>query len=114
MIISEYNCVYFEDMVAKYVAMLGKPVIFIRAYGWNNYTDQEKIEQSKELYKGTLPLDVYTTIDQCEFSVIEIDDVEEAIEFCEDSLSESSDKCEPEFYIQYKVFNSQGQVVASN
>jgi hypothetical protein len=114
MIVSEYNCVYFEDMVAKYVTMLGKPVIFIRTYGWNNYTDQEKIQQSKDLYKSTLPLDMYTTMEQCEFSVVEIDDIEEAIEFCEDNFPESSDKCEPEFYVQYQVFNVLGQVVANN
>ena len=114
MIVSEYNCVYFEDMVSKYVSMLGKSIIFIRSYGWNNSDDEQKVQESKEIYKTTLPLDVYTTMDQCEFCVIEIDDVEEAIEFCEDSFPESSDKCELEFYIQYEVFNAQGQVVASN
>lgn len=114
MIISEYNSIYFDDMVAKYVNMLGKPIIFIRAYGWNNCKDLQKIEQSKEIYKNSLPLDIYTTMEQCEFSVIEINDLEEAIEFCEDNFPESSDKCESEFYVYYKVFNAQGQVVASN
>jgi hypothetical protein len=114
MIISKYNCIYFDDMVAKYVTMLNKPVIFIRSYGWNNSADEQKIQQSKEIYKNSLPLDVYTTMDQCEFSVIEIDDVEEAIEFCEDSFPESAEKCDPELYVYYKVFNAQGQVVASN
>ncbi len=114
MIISEYNCVYFEDMVAKYVSFLGKPVIYIRTYGWNNSENLEKINESKEIYKNMLPLDVFTTMEQCEFSVIEIDDVEEAIEFCEDSFPESAQNCEVEFYVQYEVFNAQGQVVASN
>lgn len=114
MIVSDYNCVYFEDMVAKYVSMLGKPVIYIRSYGWNNTDDVEKIQISMEIYKTLLPLDLYVTMSQCEFSFIEIDDIEEAIEFCEDSFPESSTKCDPESYIQYTVFNDQGQVVASN
>lgn len=114
MIVSNYNCVYFEDMVAKYVSMIGKPVIYIRTYGWNNTDDAEKIELSMETYKTLLPLDLYVTMSQCEFSFIEIDDIEEAIEFCEDSFPESSTKCDPESYIQYTVFNDQGQVVASN
>ena len=102
MIVSNYNCVYFEDMVAKYVTMLGKPVIYIRSYGWNNTTDVEKIQTSMEIYKNLLPLDLYVTISQCEFSFVEIENIEEAIEF------------EPESYIQYTVFNVQGQVVANN
>jgi hypothetical protein len=114
MIVSEYNCVYFEDMMAKYISLLGKPIIFLRSYGWNNCADSEKIEKSKELYKTFLPLDVYTTLTQCEFSVIEIGDVGEAIEFCEDSFPESFEKCNDEEYIHYKVFNAQGQVVANN
>lgn len=114
MIVSDYNCVYFEDMVAKYVSMLGKPVIYIRSYGWNNTDDAEKIQISMEIYKTTLPLDVYVTMSQCEFSFIEIDDIEEAIDFVEDSFPESSTKCDPESYIQYIVFNDQGHVVASN
>lgn len=114
MINSEYTCIYFEDMVDKYVSMLGKPVIFIRVHGWYNSDNTEKISQSKEVYKNTLPLDVYTTMEQSEFFVIEIDSVEEAIEFCEESFPESSEKCEKEFYVKYEVFNSQGQVVASN
>lgn len=115
MIVSEYTCVYFEDMVAKYVSLIGKPIVFLRSYGWNNCDDCEKVEQSKELYKNFLPLDIYTTLTQCEFCVLEINDVEEAIEFCEDSFPESFDKCaHDEEYIHYKVFNAQGQVVASN
>ena len=111
MIVSNYNCVYFEDMVAKYVTMLGKPVIYIRSYGWNNTTDVEKIQTSMEIYKNLLPLDLYVTISQCEFSFVEIENIEEAIEFCEPLDPE---KCEPESYIQYTVFNVQGQVVANN
>lgn len=114
MIISDYICVYFDDLILKYAVMVNKPIIFIRSYGWNNCENQEKIVESKKVYKQSLPLDVYTTMEQSEFSFIEIESVEEALEFCEDNFPESTDKCEPEFYVHYKVFNGQGHIIASN
>ena len=114
MIISEYNCIYFEDMVSEYVLSLQKPVIFLRIYGWYNSENEEKINESKEIYRQQLPLDVYTAMLEGEFLFIKIDNIDEAMEFCEDNFPESIDKCEKEFYIQYKVFNTQGQVVGNN
>ena len=114
MIVSNYNCVYFEDMLSKYVSVIAKPLIYIRSYGWNNTNDVEKINASMEIYKNLLPLDLYVTMTQSEFSFIEIDNIEEAIEFCEDSFPESSTACDPESYVQYMVYNDKGQVVANN
>ena len=114
MIVSEYNCIYFEDMVSKYTTMLGKPVIYIRSYGWNNSENVDKINESMDLYRSTLPPDLFTAMYQCEFSFMEIDDAEEAIQFCEDSFPESMEKCELEYYLHYSVYNAQGQIVASN
>jgi hypothetical protein len=114
MIISEYNCIYFEDMVSEYVITLQKPVIFFRIYGWYNSKDTEKINESKEIYRQSLPLDIYTAMSEGEFVFVKIDNVDEAMEFCEDNFPESIDKCEKEFYIQYKVFNTKGQIVGNN
>jgi hypothetical protein len=94
--------------------MIGKPHIYIRTYGWNNSTNVDKINESKEVYKNILPKDMFITLDQCEFSMIEVNDVKEAMEFCEDNFPDSSTECEPEFYIHYTIFNAEGQILESN
>jgi hypothetical protein len=101
-------------MISKCIKLTGNPVIFFRSFGWNNSTDIEKINESMEVYKAQLPLDIYTLLFESEFSFVEIDDVDEALEFCEDNFPESIDKCEKEFYIHYTIFNSEGQVITNN
>jgi len=115
MIVSDYNCLYFEDMLGKYARLIEKPIVFVRSVGWNDsYLDAEKVLESKEVYKNLLPTDIYTCISETEFNVIEIDSIEEAIEQFIDIFPENKDVCEKEFYIYYAIFNVEGQLVISN
>jgi len=115
MIVSDYNCLYFEDMLGKYARLIEKPIIFVRTVGWNDPDlNEEKVLESKEIYKNLLPLDVYTCISETESSVIEIDNIDEAILQIGDIFPESKDSCEKELYIYFAVFNTKGQLVISN
>ena len=115
MIVSDYNCLYFEDMLGKYARLIEKPIIFVRSIGWHNPdSNAEKVLESKEAYKVLLSLDIYTCISETEFSVIEIDDIEEAIEEIGNIFPENKDSCEEEFYIYFAIFNNEGQLIISN
>jgi len=115
MIVSDYNCLYFEDMLGKYARLIEKPIIFVRTVGWSDaYSNAEKVLESKEVYKNLLPLDVYTCISETEFSVIEIDNIDEAISEVADIFPENKDSCEKELYIYFAIFNVEGQLVVSN
>jgi len=115
MIVSDYNCLYFEDMLGKYARLIKTPIIFVRTVGWNDpNSNVEKVLESKEIYKNLLPLDVYTCITETEFSIIEIDDIEEAISEIGGIFPENKDSCERELYIYFAIFNAEGQLIISN
>lgn len=115
MIVSDYDCLYFEDMLGKYACLVKKPIIFVRTVGWNDPdSNAEKVLESKEIYKNLLPLDIYTCITETEFSVIEIDSIEEAISEICDIFPENKDLEGKELYIYFAIFNSQGQLILSN
>lgn len=115
MLVSDYNCLYFEDMLGKYARLIEKPIIFVRTVGWSDPdSNAENVLESKEVYKNLLPLDMYTCISETELSVIEIDNIDEAISEIADVFPENKDSCEKEFYIYFAIFNVEGQLVVSN
>lgn len=102
-------------MLGKYARLIEKPIIFVRTVGWNGPNlNEEKVLESKEIYKNLLPLDIYTCISETESSVIEIDSIEEAISEIGDIFPENKDSCEKESYIYFAIFNVEGQLIINN
>lgn len=114
MINAEYECTYFQDMIEEYAKSQQKCVVYLRSYGWNNSTDVDKINESMEVYKQILPLDIFTALTQSEFVFVTLDDIQQAMDFFDDVLPEDQASCEKEFYIHFSIYNTLGQVVASN
>lgn len=112
---SDYQIYHLDNFVENYARMLGKPVIYIRTYGWNNSDDVEKINQSMDFYKDILPLDIFNSMKQTEFLFVEVDDIVEADRFLDSNFPESqSDVGYPELYVHYSLCNELGQIIASN
>jgi hypothetical protein len=112
---SDYQIFYFDNFIENYAKMLGKPVIYLRSYGWNNSSDVDKINQSIETWTNILPLDILTYLKNSEFCFIEVDDIADAAEFLQNSFPTSqSDVAYPELYIHYTLCNEIGQVILSN
>lgn len=114
MLNSNYDCLYFQDIIENYAKSNQKCVVYLRSYGWNNSDNVEKINESMEIYKNILPLDIFTALHESEFVFITIDDIQETMDFFDDVLPESQSSCEKEDYIHYTIYNSFGQVVVSN
>jgi hypothetical protein len=114
MINTDYQAKYFEEFIGDYAKIKQKAVVYLRSYGWNNSTDIDKINQSMEIYKSILPLDLFTALHQSEMIFVEIDDIKEAMNFFDDVLPEDQASCELEQYIHYSIYNSQGQIIANN
>ena len=114
MINSTYECLYFQDMIEDYARSNETCVVYLRSYGWNNSDNVEKINESMDVYKNILPLDVFTALFQSEFVFVTIENIQEAMAFFDDVLPESQESCEKEYYIHYTIYNSLGQVVANN
>lgn len=110
----DYTVLHFANQIEKFANLLGKPVVYLRSYGWNNSTDVEKINQSMDVYKSMLPIDIYNALHDSEFVFLEIDNLEEAIQYCEDTFPKDQSKCEKEFYIHCSIINELGQTVYSN
>lgn len=112
---SDYQIYHLDNFIENYARMLGKPVIYIRTYGWNNSNDVEKINQSMDFYKNILPTDIFNSMKQTEFLFVEVDDIVEADQFLDSNFPESqSDVAYPELYVHYSLCNEQGQIIASN
>lgn len=115
MINQNYQIYDLETSIGRHVALRGVPMIYIRAYGWNNTDDVAKINESREIYKGILPLDLWTQMDQSEYNLIELESLDGVVDFLEDSFPESQATCtEPAQYIFYALYNELGQVIESN
>lgn len=112
--VQDYNTLYFANFIEKSAELIGKPVIYLRSYGWNNSTNVEKINQSMEVYKAMLPLDIFTALHNSEFVFLIIEDIQEAIQYCEDTFPKSQAECEKEFYIHCSIINEIGQTIYSN
>lgn len=114
MLNSNYECMYFQDIIENYAVSNEKCVVYLRSYGWNNSDNVERINQSMDIYSNILPLDIFTALQQSEFVFISIDSIQEAIDFFDDVLPESQASCDKEDYIHYTIYNSLGQVIVNN
>lgn len=114
MIYTNYECFDLSSFISEYAKKVEKPIAFIRVWGWNHSTDVEKINKSMEIYKDILPLDMYTMMHDSEFVFVQLEDIEQTVEFFESSFPESQSKCENEMYIFYAIYNSLGQIILSN
>lgn len=112
--VQDYETLNFANFIEKSVELIGKPVIFLRSYGWNNSTDVEKINNSMDVYRSMLPIDMFNALFQSEFVFLIIENIEEAIQFCEDTFPQSQAECEKEFYIHCSIINETGQTIYSN
>ena len=112
---TEYQIFHFDNFIENYAKMLGKPVIYIRTYGWNNSSNVDKINESMDFYKEILPLDIFNSMKQTEFLFVEVDDIAEADEFLDSNFPKSqSDVGYPELYVHYSLSNELGQIISSN
>jgi hypothetical protein len=112
---SEYRATYFDDFIGEAAVSKGKATLFIRSWGWNNTTDVAAINASREFYKPLIPLDIWTAMDQSEFSFVECDNIEEISEWCEDTFPESqAGTTDQSKYIFYALYNALGQIIDSN
>lgn len=109
-----YETLYFSNFIERCVESLGKPIIYLRSYGWNNSTNIEKINESMQAYKNILPSDMYDALFESEFVFLVLENIAEAIDFCEDIFPESQASCEKEFYIHFSIINELGQNIFSN
>lgn len=115
MIDQNYQIYDLSTSVGRHVALRGVPMIYIRSYGWNNTSDVDKINESRALYKGILPLDLWTKMDQSEYNLIELESLDGVVDFLEDSFPESQALCtEPSQYVFFALYNDMGQIIESN
>ncbi len=108
------NVMEFAELIQCFVEKTGKPLVFLRASGPHGTNDVDLANQAFNLYKEILDLEMYTLIFNNEFLFIEFDDIEEAVDFCEDHFPESQTSCPKEQYIHYSLYNASGQVILSN
>jgi len=115
MLHTTYDIFFLDNFIERYAKAIGKSVIYLRSYGWNNSSNVDLINQSMEFYTAILPLDIFTSLHGSEFSFVEVDDVNEAAEFLETNFPKSQEACSVvEYYIHYSLYNDQGQLVLSN
>jgi len=111
---TEYQVYFFQNFIERYAQTIGKPVVYIRTYGWNNGKDIDKINQSIDTYSQFLPLDMLTVMKNSEFVFLEVDDIDETIQFLQDNFPENQEDCELEYYVHFSLYNSLGQLILSN
>lgn len=112
--LTQYSIYELQTFIEKYAQAVNKPLIFFRSYGWNNSTDVDAINESMDIYRQLLPLDLFTSLHQSEFCIMEMDTIIEAEEFLLDKFPESQAQVKKEMYIHYSLYNDQGQVILSN
>lgn len=112
---NDYEVFYFDNFIGKYAAATGKPVVYFRATGWNNSTNVDAINASYELYEDILPLDLWTALKTSEIVFMEVEDIEDTMNFLDHNLPESqATTSTPENYIFYALYNANGQIIVSN
>ena len=112
---NNYDVFYFDNFIERYVASNNKSLIYLRSTGWNNSSDVDAINASRDLYKVRLSLDIWTDLTQSEHVFILCDNTEEAFDFCEDAFPESQAACtRPEDYIFYAIYGPNGQLLSDN
>ena len=110
----KYESFQFDEIISNYAKNIEKPFVFIRASGPHSITDVELANKTFALYKDILPLEIYTVLFNSEIFFLSFDNIENALEFCEDYFPESQTKCSSEEYVHYSIYNPEGQLVFSN
>ena len=112
---ANYTINYLQDFIGESAKRQEKTIIFLRSTGWNNSTDVDAINASRELYKTRISLDIWTDLTQSEYVFIACDNTEEAFDFCEDVFPASQAACtRPEDYIFYAIYGPNGQLLSDN
>ena len=112
---NNYEVFYFDNFLERYAATKNKAIVYFRAYGWNNSSNIEEINNSMEFYKEILPTDLFIALKNSEFVFMEIENIEETVDFLETNFPESQETTiTPEKYIHYTLYNSLGQTILSN
>ena len=113
---TDYQVYDIETIVGKYAAKIQQPILFLRTTGWNESSDVDKINASKEIYADALPTDMYNQLVNGEWHVVVLDELSDTMQFVSDAFPESQAQVAstPEMYIYYAVFNDEGQVIDSN
>jgi hypothetical protein len=112
---SEYQIFFFDNFIERYAKLSGKPIIYIRTYGWNNSQDVEKINESMSIWQDILPNDMFTVMKNSEFSFVEVSNLEEAVDFLETNFPTSqAEVAFPELYVHFSLCNELGQIILSN
>ena len=109
-----YQAFQFSEMISDYAKRIEKPFVFIRASGPHSTNDVEVANKTFDLYRSILPLEIYTILFYNEIFFLSFDDIEQALEFCEDYFPSSQTKCSPEEYVHYSIYNKEGQLIFSN
>ena len=113
-ITSEYQLYNLEHTIGAYAKAIGKPVVYLRSYGWNNSSDVTKINASRDVYKEFLPIEWFNELDESEFSFVVLDRLGNMADFLQDTFPASQASVETEMYIYYALYNDEGQVIADN
>jgi hypothetical protein len=101
-------------MLGEFAKTKNTVLVYFRVYGLINSNNLEKIDYYKKIYKSILPPDLYTVLINNEQCFVEFEDLEKAIDFCDDNFPSSTKEGELEAYIHFKVFNNIGQIVSQN
>ncbi len=81
---ANYTIDYLQDFIEESAKRQEKTVIFLRSTGWNSSSDVDAINASYDLYRSRLPVDIFGALHESEYSFIICDNVDEAMEWCED------------------------------
>lgn len=112
---TNYDVFYFDNFIENYAALKGRAILYLRSYGWNNSTNVDAINASYSTYEDILPLDIWTALKQSEYVFLEVDDIQETLNFVEASFPASqATTTTPENYIYWSLVNSSGQIIANN
>lgn len=111
---TEYEIFQFDNFIEKAALALKKPVVFIRSYGWNHSQNIEKINESMDIYRDLLPLDMFESMRMSEFIFLTLDNIEEAMLFFDETFPKSQADCDPELYVFYSIINELGQTILTN
>lgn len=109
-----YKIYDLTALCQQHARNLEKEIVYFRAYGWHNSTDVDKINESMDVYRTVLPTDIFSELHESEYAIMEVDNLIETMDFLGENLPESQANCTKEYYIHYTIFNSIGQIIASN
>lgn len=112
---NNYDVFYFDNFLERYAALKGKDLLYLRSYGWNNTTDIEAINESYTVYQSILPADMWNALKQSEHVFVEVDDLNDTLDFVETSFPQSQATTTTQAnYIYWCLVNKEGQIIGNN